>query len=162
VASGLASSRTLVVVAVIPLISQPFAPTLQSMSDVLRRASYHLLLGVSHYDPSQEEALVRAILSRRVDGIALFADGHTPQTITLLEQSGVPLVEMWADPSTGFLVDAVCVPQRQGAHDIVRHLLARGRRRIDVASPSRVISQSRASMMRSWRAPCTPRSQPST
>jgi LacI family gluconate utilization system Gnt-I transcriptional repressor len=130
VASGLASSRTLVVGAVIPLISQPFAPTLQSMSDVLRRASYQLVVGVSHYDPLQEEALVRAYLSRRVDGIALFAGGHTPQTIAMLEQSGVPLVEMWADTSTDFLVDAVCVAQRLGARDIVRHLLARGRRRI--------------------------------
>jgi LacI family gluconate utilization system Gnt-I transcriptional repressor len=64
VASGLASSRTLVVAAVVPLISQPFAPTLQSMSDVLRRASYHLVLGVSHYDPLQEEALMRAIRDR--------------------------------------------------------------------------------------------------
>src|SRR5512146_611634 len=42
VASGLASSRTFVVAAIIPLISQPFAPSLQSMSDVLRAASYQL------------------------------------------------------------------------------------------------------------------------
>ncbi|WP_084112682.1 LacI family DNA-binding transcriptional regulator [Belnapia moabensis] len=130
VASGLASSRTQVVAAVIPLISQPFAPTLQSMSDVLRRASYQLVLGVSHYDPLQEEALVRAFLSRRVDGIALFAGGHTPQTIAMLEQAGVPLVEMWADSATEFIVDAVSVPQRRGAQDVVRHLLARGRQRI--------------------------------
>jgi LacI family gluconate utilization system Gnt-I transcriptional repressor len=130
VASGLASSRTRVVAAVIPLISQPFAPTLQSMSDVLRAASYQLVLGVSHYDPLQEEALVRAFLSRRVDGIALFAGGHTRQTVALVKQSRVPLVEMWADASTKIIVDSVCVPQRLGAREIVRHLVSRGRRRL--------------------------------
>ncbi|HEY4249717.1 MAG TPA: LacI family DNA-binding transcriptional regulator [Roseomonas sp.] len=130
VASGLASSRTQVVAAIIPLISQPFAPTLQGMTDVLRGAAYQLVLGVSHYDPRQEEALVRAFLSRRVDGIALFAGGHTAATAAMLRQAGVPLVEMWADPATEVLVDAVSVPQRLGARDAVRHLVARGRRRI--------------------------------
>lgn len=130
VASSLASSRTQVVAAVIPLISQPFAPTLQGMTDVLRTAAYQLVLGVTHYDPLQEEALVRAFLSRRVDGIALFAGGHTEETVAMVRQSGVPLVEMWADPSTEALVDTVCVPQRLGARDAVRHLLARGCRRI--------------------------------
>src|SRR3712207_1653270 len=107
------------------------------MSDVLRAAAYQLVLGVSHYDPLQEEALVRAFLARRVDGIAVFAGGHTRQTVALLEQSGVPLVEMWADPSTQFTVDSVCVPQRLGAREAVRHLVSRGRQSIGYIGGSR-------------------------
>jgi LacI family gluconate utilization system Gnt-I transcriptional repressor len=130
VASGLASSRTRVVAAVIPVISQAFAPTLQSMSDVLRSASYQLVLGVSHYDTRREEELVRAFLSRRVDGIALLAGGHTRHTIAMLRDSRAPLVETWADVSTKALVDLVCAPQRLGTKEAVRHLVSRGRRRI--------------------------------
>jgi LacI family gluconate utilization system Gnt-I transcriptional repressor len=137
IASGLVSAKTSVVAAVIPLITEPFAPTLQSMSDVLAASSFQLVLGFSHYDTDREEALVRAFLSRRVDGIALFAGGHTRQTAAMVKQAGVPVVETWADTTTESLMDIVSVPQRRGTHEMVRHLVARGRRKIGFIGGSR-------------------------
>lgn len=130
-AQGLASNRTSTIAAIIPIISQPFATALHTMSDSLRTHGYQLLLGVTHYDLKQEENVVRSLLMRHVDGIALFFGGHSRRTREMLAESAVPSVEMWGETSRAKpMVDLVGFRQRSAARDAVTHLVERGRRRI--------------------------------
>lgn len=95
-AGGLTSRRTKLIAAIVPTIAHSlFSDMVQSMIDALEREGYQTMLGLSRYDSRQEEALVKAILSRRPDGIALTGIEHTAQTTKLIRQSRVPVVELW-------------------------------------------------------------------
>jgi LacI family gluconate utilization system Gnt-I transcriptional repressor len=69
-ARGLASSRTGLIAAVIPLLTNSLiAEIMQGLTDALVPQGFHLLLGASGFSVAEEEVLVRAFLSRRIDGI---------------------------------------------------------------------------------------------
>ena len=93
-ARGLASKRSGLIAAIIPVLTNSLiADIMQGLSDALAPSDYHLLLGASGFSAAQEEVMVRAFLSRRVDGIYLTGVIHTPETVKMLTQSGIPVVE---------------------------------------------------------------------
>src|SRR6266567_4342139 len=82
VARGLASNRSGLIAAVIPLLTNSLiAEIMQGLTDALVPAGYHLLLGASGFSAAEEEVLVRAFLSRRIDGIFLTGVSHSDQTV---------------------------------------------------------------------------------
>jgi LacI family gluconate utilization system Gnt-I transcriptional repressor len=94
VARGLASNRSGLIAAVIPLLTNSLiAEIMQGLSDALVPAGYHLLLGASGFSAAEEEVLVRAFLSRRIDGIYLTGVIHTDETVRMLKRAGIPVVE---------------------------------------------------------------------
>ena len=94
IARGLASNRSGLIAAVIPVLTNSLiAEIMQGLTDTLVPNGYHLLLGASGFSASEEEVLVRAFLSRRVDGIYLSGVDHRPETVHMLERSGIPVVE---------------------------------------------------------------------
>jgi LacI family gluconate utilization system Gnt-I transcriptional repressor len=94
VARGLALNRSGLVAAVIPLLTNSLiAEIIQGLTDALAPAGFHLLLGASGFSATEEEVLVRAFLSRRIDGIFLTGVSHTDQTARMLKRAGIPVVE---------------------------------------------------------------------
>jgi LacI family gluconate utilization system Gnt-I transcriptional repressor len=94
VARGLASSKSGLVAAVIPLLTNSLiAEIMQGLTDALAPAGFHLLLGASGFSAAEEEVLVRAFLSRRIDGIYLTGVIHTEETVRMLKRAGIPVVE---------------------------------------------------------------------
>ena len=94
IARGLASSRSGLIAAVIPVLTNSLiAEIMQGLTDALIPQGFHLLLGASGFSAAEEEALVRAFLSRRVDGIYLSGVGHSVETMRMLRRSGIPVVE---------------------------------------------------------------------
>ncbi|HVO87844.1 MAG TPA: LacI family DNA-binding transcriptional regulator [Casimicrobiaceae bacterium] len=94
VARGLVSNRTSLVAAVIPVLTNSLiAEIMQGLSDALASADYHLLIGASGFSAAEEETLVRAFLSRRVDAIYLTGIVHTDATVRMLKAAGIPVVE---------------------------------------------------------------------
>ena len=79
-----------------------FASTIAGLGAVLREAGHELLLGTTEYSSASEEALLRAVLGRRPDGLVLSAGHHTPAARRLLDRAtrglGVPVVEIWQLP----------------------------------------------------------------
>lgn len=128
-ARSLVTHRTSAVAAIIPVLNQVFAPTLEGMTRVLTSRGLDLILGISNYDAATEEDLVRAFLARRVDGIALVGASHTQATRTLLGQTTIPVVQMWAIPEAP-LADVVGISHWKGSHAMARYLWQSGRRRI--------------------------------
>ncbi|MDX1540588.1 MAG: substrate-binding domain-containing protein, partial [Geminicoccaceae bacterium] len=59
---------------------------------------YQLLLGSTDYSAETEEALVRAVLGRRPDGLVIAAGEHTAATRDTLERARLPIVETWELP----------------------------------------------------------------
>jgi LacI family gluconate utilization system Gnt-I transcriptional repressor len=94
IARGLASSRSGMVGAVIPVLTNSLiAEIMQGLTEALAPAGLHLLIGASGFSAAEEEVLVRAFLSRRVDAMYLTGMIHTPQTVRMLQRAGIPVVE---------------------------------------------------------------------
>jgi len=94
VARGLASSRSGLVAALVPLLTNSLiAEIVQGLTDALATEGIHILLGVSGFSAAEEEALVRAFLSRRIDAIYLTGVIHTEETVRMLKRAAIPVVE---------------------------------------------------------------------
>ena len=94
IARGLASNRSGLIAALIPVLTNSLiAEIMQGLTDALVPQGLHLLLGASGFSIAEEEALVRAFLSRRVDGIYLSGVEHSGATVQMLRRAGIPVVE---------------------------------------------------------------------
>lgn len=133
-AGALASSRSRLVAIFLPTIANSiFADTVQALTERLAAAGYQTLLGLTGYDPQQEEALLEAVLGRRPDGIVLTGTEHTQASRQRLARVGIPLVEAWdlcerpLDMLVGFSHEAV-------GQALANYLVGKGYRRVSVLS----------------------------
>lgn len=125
-ARGLAQSRSGLIAAIVPVLTNSLiAEIMQGLTDVLVPEDFHLLLGASGFSAAQEEVLVRAFLSRRIDGLYLTGLIHTPETVRMLRQAGIPVVEggnLAPEP-----IDMVVgYSNERAAREITRYLVRRG------------------------------------
>jgi LacI family gluconate utilization system Gnt-I transcriptional repressor len=96
IAGGLSSRRSRMIAAIVPTIASPmFSVPVQNFTDVLAQHGYHVMLGLSGYGADGEDALIRAVLTRRPDGLMLTGANHSPAVRRLLQDAGVPVVEIW-------------------------------------------------------------------
>jgi len=125
-ARGLASSRSGLVAAIIPVLTNSLiAEIMQGLSDALAPAGLHLLIGASGFSAAEEEVLVRAFLSRRIDCLYLTGVSHTDATVRMLREARIPVVEggNLADDAIDMVVGYSNV---RAARDVTRHLLTQG------------------------------------
>ena len=129
-ARALASSRSSHVAVLIPKLSNTlFVELLDAVQTSLVPAGYQTLIGVTHYDAGEEEAVLRSFLAHRPAGLIVTGRDRSAAAAALIEGSGVPCVhvmEVGAEPgghSVGF-------SQRDAGRAITQHLLDGGRRRI--------------------------------
>lgn len=137
-AGGLASSRTRLVTAVIPEISQSlFASTIQALTDTLAAQGYSVMLGLTGAHEEHAERQILSIIGRRPEGIILTGATLAAQVRQRLKGSEITTIETWdlpADPIdlvVGFSHEAV-------GRALAAHALATGRRRAFVASATGV------------------------
>lgn len=128
VAGALASNRSHLVAVIVPILTNPiFSDTFQAIADRLSKSGYQVLLGMSGYQPDQEQNLLEVILSRRPDGIILTGTLHTEASRQRLRAVGVPVVETWdltvdpIDMLVGFSHEAI-------GQQVAQHLLDKGYR----------------------------------
>lgn len=96
IAGGLSSRRSRMVAAIVPTIAHPmFAGLVQSFTDVMRDAGYQVMLSLSGYDNDGDEALMRTLLGRRPDAMLITGAEYTEVAWQLLQESGIPIVEVW-------------------------------------------------------------------
>ncbi len=132
-ARALASRHGSHVAVLIPMLSNAlFVDLLEAVQRTLRPAGYQTLIGVTHYDPSEEEHLLREQLLHRPAGLLVTGLERNDATRALIAQSGVPCVHvMEASGVPG--VYSVGFSQADASAELTRHLLGRGRRRIAFA-----------------------------
>lgn len=117
------SKRSGFIAALIPTLNNSnFADTVRGLSSVVEAAGLQVLLGDTHYDVPTEEALIRAMLMRRPEGIVVTGGSHTPAARQLLENACVPVVETWdaldfpVQHNVGFSNDQACCELVKALH----------------------------------------------
>lgn len=129
-ARALASQRSTLVPVLVPLLSNAlFVDVIEAVHKVLLPHGYQPLIGVTHYQPEEEEQLLRSFLAQRPAGLLLTGFDRTETARQLVNSSGLPCVYLM-EVTRANGVHCVGFSQQDAGEAIVRHLLARGRRRI--------------------------------
>ena len=133
-ARALASGVGSHVAVLIPMLSNAlFVDLLEGIQRTLRQGGYQTLIGVTHYDPAEEESLLREQLLHRPAGLIVTGLERSDATHQLIAQAGVPCVHvMEASGAAG--VYCVGFSQMDAGEELTRHLLARGHKRIAFAA----------------------------
>lgn len=129
-ARALASQRSMQVPVLVPLLSNTlFVDVLEAVHRTLLPDGYQMLIGVTHYQPEEEEQLLRSYLAHRPAGLLLTGFDRTETARQLIAASGVPCVHLM-ELTTDGAVYCVGFSQLEAGLAITRHLVERGRRRI--------------------------------
>lgn len=133
-ARALASRHGSQVAVLIPMLSNAlFVDVLEAIQRTLRPAGHQTLIGITHYDPAEEEQLLREQLLHRPAGLMVTGLDHSEATRALIRDSRVPCVHlMETSPTPG--VYSVGLSQAEAAAAMTGHLIERGRRRIAFAA----------------------------
>ncbi|MGF1624803.1 MAG: LacI family DNA-binding transcriptional regulator [Alphaproteobacteria bacterium] len=130
IAGSLSSQRTGFVATILPTLhNSNFADTARALSGVLRGAGFQPLFGFTDYSIAEEEAMVRAMLARRPEGIVLTGGNHTDATRQMLAQADVPVVEIWDLPEKP-IDHAIGFSNFEVGRAMTRHLIGLGYRAI--------------------------------
>lgn len=131
---ALASNRTNTIGAIIPTMENAiFARALQALQETLATRNVTLLVATSQYSPVHEEAQIRTLLARGVDGLVLIGSDRLPDAYRLLEARGLPFVLLWSAPSdTPY--PTIGFDNIAAAAEVARHVAGHGHRRIAMIS----------------------------
>ncbi len=111
-----------------------FAEMIEAFSNQLQSHERTLLIASHGYDLGLEASIVRSLLERRIDGIALIGLDHDAVTMNLLDKRQVPVVTVWNyHPDAVF--SCVGVDNRQVGRSIAQHLVDLGHREIALLFP---------------------------
>lgn len=133
-ARALASSKSMHVAILIPLLSnQLFVDLLEGAQRTLWSAGYQTLMGVTHYDASEEEQLLKGYLLHRPAGILVTGLERSDSARQLIANSGISCVHLMETLAQEGMY-SVGFSQRDAARTMTQHLIDSGRRRIAFAA----------------------------
>jgi LacI family transcriptional regulator len=90
------------------LMNELYARAVDTLEEEFLRIGYTGLLTCHRDDPELELAIVRTLIERRVDGLALIGTSHHPDLLAFVRKQKLPYVLMWATdgsavhPSVGY------------------------------------------------------------
>ncbi len=111
---------------VVPTINNAiFSELIAAFSNQLLQHDRTMLVASHSYDPTLEVSLIRSLLERRIDGIAIVGHHHLDSAIEMLNIRSIPVLALW-----GYHKDAV-IPfvgsdNAQAAYKVTQHLLELG------------------------------------
>lgn len=130
-AGSLSSRKSRMVAVIIPSISDVvFSEVLSGVNAVLRPRGFHTFIGESHFDPSIEADLLRAMLSFQPAGLLLNGGmARNRDSERLLEKRNCPAIQLWDYDNSD--LDFGAGPSHEEAGQLVAtHFLKRGLKRI--------------------------------
>ncbi|PRY75922.1 LacI family gluconate utilization system Gnt-I transcriptional repressor [Yoonia maritima] len=130
IAGALASQRVNLVAVIIPSLgNMVFPEVLSGISEVLEDTVLQPVVGVTDYLPEKEEKVLFEMLSWRPSGVIIAGLEHSEASRAMLQQSGIPVVEIMdvdGDP-----VDAcVGISHRRAGRIMAEEIIAAGYKRI--------------------------------
>ena len=143
IAGALASQRVNLVAVIIPSLSNLVFPTvLSKISDELEDTGLQPVVGVTNYKPEKEEQVLYEMLSWRPSGVIIAGIEHTPAARAILENAGIPVVEIMDVDGNG--VDSVVgISHRRAGLHMAEAIVAAGYRRIGFLYRTRPILRDR-------------------
>ncbi|HSB02424.1 MAG TPA: LacI family DNA-binding transcriptional regulator, partial [Anaerolineales bacterium] len=128
-ARSLRTDRTYTIGIIVDDLLSPFTPPIvRGIQDYLNENGFLSLIVNSDWDPSQEQAAIKTLLSRPVDGI-IFVEYSHQTTSDALERSNKPRVfvhRLFGSP----IKNSVVPDDYYGASLAITHLIGLGHRRI--------------------------------
>ena len=129
-ARALVSGRSRMLGLIVSEITNPFFPELvQEFENLAVAQGYEVLIGSTNYDPARTESLMRRLLQRNVDGVAVMTFGVEEELVKKLVEREFPLVFVDAGPDLPN-IHIVKVDYAEGIRQGVQHLAALGHRSI--------------------------------
>ena len=126
IAGSLASNRSRIVAIIVPTLANPVhAQPVEGLGDALRADGYQVLVGTTNFQQDVEDALVRAFVGRRVDGIVITGGRLSAASRTVLKAAATPVVQLWELPRVPFDM-AVGVSNIDIGACMARHFFERG------------------------------------
>lgn len=140
-ARALVSGRSRILGLIVSEITNPFFPELvQEFEDLAVAQGYEVMIGSTNYDPARTELLIRRMLQRNLDGVAVMTFGIEEDLVQRLVEREFPLVFVDAGPDLPN-IRVLKVDYAEGIRQAVQHLAALGHRRIAfVSGPLRLRS----------------------
>ncbi|AXQ94451.1 LacI family DNA-binding transcriptional regulator CceR [Cereibacter azotoformans] len=130
IAGALASQRVNLVAVIIPSLSNMVFPeVLTGVSEVLEDTGLQPVVGVTNYSPEREEKVLYEMLSWRPSGIIIAGLERSPAARAMLENAGIPIVEIMDVDGTP-VDNAVGISHRRAGRHIAEAIIAAGYRRI--------------------------------
>ncbi len=130
IAGALASQRVNLVAVIIPSLSNlVFPEVMTGISEVLDESPLQPVVGVTHYKPEREEAVLYEMLSWRPSGVIIAGLEHSDASKAMLRAAGIPIVEIM--DTDGDAIDAVVgISHRRAGREMAKAIVAAGYRRI--------------------------------
>ncbi|MDR6551217.1 LacI family DNA-binding transcriptional regulator [Paenibacillus qinlingensis] len=143
-ARSLVSQKTNLISLLITDITNPFYTTLaRGAEDAAKKAGYRLLFANSDEDYVKEKDYVDMILSTRVDGVLFAPAGdHSHDNLLQLQKHQIPFVVLDRE-IPGIDADVVLGDSKEGARNLVAHLIALGHHRIALVNGKQDVSTAR-------------------
>ena len=140
-ARALVSGRSRMLGLIVSEITNPFFPELvQEFENLAVAEGYEVLIGSTNYEPARTESLIRRMLQRNVDGVAVMTFGIEEELVQKLVEREFPLVFVDAGPDLPN-IRVLKVDYGEGIRQAVQHLAALGHRCIAfISGPLRLRS----------------------
>jgi LacI family transcriptional regulator len=134
------SRETRTIALLIASVGNPFSSAVfQGVEEVASRRQVAVFAASTEGDPATEEGLVRAFLSRSVDGLIITPTAQDHAAISQLIGPNLPSVYVDRDP-TGVEADIVTADNRSASRTATEHLMAYGHCRIAMMADTKEIS----------------------
>jgi LacI family transcriptional regulator len=129
-ARALVSGRSRMLGLIVSEITNPFFPELvQEFENLAVAQGYEVLIGSTNYEAARTESLIRRMLQRNVDGVAVMTFGIEEELVQKLVEREFPLVFVDAGPNLPN-IRVLKVNYGEGIRQAVQHLAALGHRSI--------------------------------
>ncbi|MDO5647552.1 LacI family DNA-binding transcriptional regulator [Paracoccus sp. (in: a-proteobacteria)] len=130
IAGGLASQRVNLVAVVIPSLSNlVFPDVLGGISAELDDTGLQPVIGVTNYSPAREEMVLYDMLSWRPSGVILAGLEHSAASRAMLENAGIPVVEIMDVDGQG-IDTLVGISHIRAGQEMAERIVQAGYRRI--------------------------------
>lgn len=108
---------------IVPTIDHAiFSELIEAFSAQLHTHDRTMLIASHNYDLQREIGIVRSLLERRIDAIALVGRDHPMAAIEMIKVRGIPVVSLWNAVGAGG-IPSIGTDNRQGAFDAAQHLI---------------------------------------
>lgn len=140
-ARALVSGRSHMLGLIVSEITNPFFPELvQEFENLAVAQGYEVLIGSTNYEPARTESLIRRMLQRNVDGVAIMTFGIEEELVQKLVEREFPLVFIDQGPDLPN-IRVLKVDYAEGIRQSVQHLAALGHRKVAfISGPLRLRS----------------------
>lgn len=120
---------------IVPTIDHAiFSELIEAFSAQLHAHDRTMLIASHNYDLEREVGIVRSLLERRIDAIALVGRDHPAAAIEMLKLRGIPVVSLWSAVGTDG-IPSIGTDNRQGAFNITQHLIELSHRKFALLFP---------------------------